>query len=184
MFWTFFTKCLPCRRITRDRAGLISRHRRAPFFYEYNALDSIAGSSNTLEMATRRKKLLPARTLGLLLLASLFVFDCLTLSKGKHLWILFFVLIHIILAITYLTWLYIISIMIIYCRNINTTIIFLPWYTCVIEINTFLILKYARTNCHVITCVLRYFSFSLDIVIFLRLVLVEFTIRSHIIRVH
>lgn len=33
-------------------------------------------------MATKRKKLLPARTLALLL-ASLFVFDCLALSKGE-----------------------------------------------------------------------------------------------------
>jgi hypothetical protein len=33
-------------------------------------------------MATKRKKLLPARTLALLL-ASLFVFDCLALSEGE-----------------------------------------------------------------------------------------------------
>jgi len=33
-------------------------------------------------MATKRKKLLPARTLALLL-ASLFVFDCLALNAGE-----------------------------------------------------------------------------------------------------
>lgn len=40
------------------------------------------GLDERVEMATRRKKLLPARTLALLL-AGLFVFDCLALSEGE-----------------------------------------------------------------------------------------------------
>jgi len=43
---------------------------------------TVAAIDQRAEMATRRKKLLPART-AMLLLAGLFVFDCLAFSEGE-----------------------------------------------------------------------------------------------------